>query len=318
MISDAALDSAIQKLFSEITFTDQPEGLYDPLRYMISIGGKRIRPRLCLLTYSLFQDKLSEEILAPAAALEVFHTFTLIHDDMMDRSSLRRGQETVWKKWSPDTAILSGDVMCIDSYRRLAKAPAAVLPQVLELFSKTAAEVCEGQQYDMEFEHRTDVTMDEYMRMIGLKTGVLIACAAKMGALIAGAPADVCDALYQYGYSLGLAFQVADDYLDAYGDEKVFGKPIGGDILNEKKSWLTVRAAEIDAPALEMAMRTPVAAGKIDQVRAVYKATGVPAAARAEIARLSDQAIAELYSMVYDDARSRLIAFADALVGRQF
>jgi len=318
MIAEAALESAIQQLFTDIRFTDEPRGLYDPLRYMIAIGGKRIRPRLCLLTYGLFRDELTEEILGPATALEVFHTFTLIHDDMMDHSELRRGSETVWKRWSPDTAILSGDVMCIDSYRRLSAAPAAVLPEVLALFSKTAAEVCEGQQFDMEFESRTGVTMAEYMQMIGLKTGVLIACAAKMGALIAGAPAEVCDAIYDYGYLLGLAFQVADDYLDAYGDVKVFGKPIGGDILNGKKSWLTVRASEVDAPALEMALRTPVAAGKIDQVKAVYAATGVPEAARAEIARLSDEANARIEGILAPAAAARLREFADALIGRQF
>ena len=249
MISENVIEKALTELFANPGFARSPEGLYDPLRYMIEIGGKRIRPRLCLTAYGLFRDTLDESVLQCASALEVFHTFTLIHDDIMDKSPLRRRRETVWKKWNEDTAILSGDVMCIDSYRRIANAPASVLGDVLVLFNRTAAQVCEGQQLDMDFEKRKDVTMAEYLEMIGLKTGVLIACSAKMGALVAGAPEEACDRLYDYGYLLGLAFQVADDYLDAYGDEKVFGKPIGGDILNAKKCWLTTRAFEkADAP----------------------------------------------------------------------
>ena len=164
MMTEKQLDAALEQLFRDIRFQGKPAGLYDPLRYMIALGGKRLRPRLCLLTWSFFQDTPGEEILQPAAGLEVFHTFTLIHDDVMDRSALRRGSETVWKKWNPDTAILSGDVMCIDAYKRIAQAPRAVLPQVLELFSRTAAEVCDGQQMDMDFEQRSQVGMDEYMR----------------------------------------------------------------------------------------------------------------------------------------------------------
>ena len=323
MISEELLEKTVRDLFDGIRFTQEPADLYDPLRYMIAIGGKRLRPRLCLLTYSLYRDSFTPEVLDPAAALEVFHTFTLIHDDIMDRSPLRRGHETVWKKWSPDTAILSGDVMCIDSYKRIAKAPAAVLPQVMELFSRTAAEVCDGQQYDMDFEHLDAVSMEQYMQMIGLKTGVLIACAAKMGALIAGAPAEVCDALYKYGYDLGLAFQVADDYLDAYGEEKVFGKPIGGDILNGKKSWLTVRAMEKCAPGLSDALIAPAVSpqerhAKIAAVKALYDAAGVPADARGEIARLSTAALAHVQGQLPPEAIARLRAFADRLVGRTF
>ena len=318
MIAQETIDEAVRRLFSTIEFTHDPQGLYDPLRYMVAIGGKRIRPKLCLTVYSLFNDTFGPEILGPAAGLEVFHTFTLIHDDMMDRSALRRGHATVWKKWSADTAILSGDVMCIDSYKRIAKAPAAVLPQAMALFSKTAAEVCDGQQYDMEFETAERVSMEQYMQMIGLKTGVLIACAAKMGALVAGAPAKVCDALYDYGYDLGLAFQVADDYLDAYGDEKVFGKPIGGDILNNKKSWLTVRAEEVDAPALETAMHFPAGEDKIARVKAVYDAAGVPRAAREEIVSLSAAAISHVEGILAPNAVVCLREFADSLVGRTF
>ncbi len=322
MISQDNISAALKRLFEEIEFTQEPQGLYDPLRYMIGIGGKRLRPALCLTAYGLFREEFTPQVLEPAAGLEVFHTFTLIHDDMMDKSPLRRGAQTVWIRWNPDTAILSGDVMCIDSYRRIAAAPAEVLPRVLELFSKTAAEVCEGQQYDMEFETAGRVPMKDYMKMIGLKTAVLIACSAKMGALIAGAEPAACNALYDYGYKLGLAFQVADDYLDAYGDEKVFGKPIGGDILNGKKSWLTVRAMEktADTQALEAAFALPGGteaekAAKIAAVKAIYDAEGIPGEAQAEIRRLSDEAM-EAVAGLGAEQRQRLDDFAQKLIGR--
>ena len=325
MIRLETIDEAIQALFDDIRFTEEPSGLYDPLRYMIAIGGKRLRPRLCLTTYSLYKDEFCPEILEPAAGLEVFHSFTLIHDDIMDRSPLRRGVDTVWKKWNPDTAILSGDVMCIDSYARISKAPASVLGDVLALFSRTAAQVCEGQQYDMEFESRDVVPMDEYMDMIGLKTGVLIACAAKMGALIGGASKEECESLYDYGYYLGLAFQVADDYLDAYGDEKVFGKPIGGDIVNSKKSWLTVRAfekAEGSALAdLEKAMAMPVGtdaekAAKIGAVKGLYQELGVGMDAQYEILRLNSKALESASKVCDKDRFDVLRYFAEKLIGR--
>ena len=322
MIKDSVLDKAVQDLFQNIEFQAQPSGLYDPLRYMVAIGGKRIRPRLCLTTYGIYANDFTQEILQPAAGLEVFHTFTLIHDDIMDRSPLRRGHETVWIKWSEDTAILSGDVMCIDAYKRVALAPAKVLPQALALFSKTAAEVCDGQQLDMDFEQRGIVPMDEYMTMIGLKTGVLIACAAQMGALIAGADDHSQKCLYDYGYQLGLAFQVADDYLDAYGDEKVFGKPIGGDILNEKKSWLTVKANELGAKGLEEALAAPAETltekkEKIARVKAIYDSVGIAQAAREAIGQLSDSAITKAADASMDaEGFEALKRFADSLVSR--
>ena len=322
MIPDKVLDQAIKDLFDHIQFQKSPEGLYDPLRYMIAIGGKRIRPRLCLATYGIFADELTPQILEPAAGLEVFHTFTLIHDDIMDRSPLRRGHETVWKKWNEDTAILSGDVMFIDSHKRIAKAPEAVLSRALDLFTKTAAEVCDGQQMDMDFEKRECVSMNEYMQMIGLKTGVLLACSAQMGALIGGADEWSQDCLYEYGYYLGLAFQVADDYLDAYGDEKVFGKPIGGDILNGKKSWLTVKAMELGAEGLEEALATPAQtpeekAAKIARVKAIYDSVGIPEAARKAIGDLSTRAIFKgTDARMGGDGMQVLQDFAHSLIGR--
>lgn len=319
MISEGRIDEAVKRLFARIEFQAEPAGLYDPLRYMIEIGGKRLRPRLCLTTYGIYADELTPEILEPAAGLEVFHTFTLIHDDIMDRSPLRRGSDTVWKKWSEDTAILSGDVMCIDAYKRIAKAPKAVLSDALDLFSKTAAEVCDGQQMDMDFEKRSDVTMPEYMQMIGLKTGVLLACSAQMGALIAGADSASQNAIYEYGYNLGLAFQVADDYLDAYGDEKVFGKPIGGDILNCKKSWLTVKAVEKGAVGLTEALNdtTLPPAEKIARVKAIYDSVDIVSEAKQAISVLSSRAVlkaadAKMSGQGYETLKE----FARSLVGR--
>ena len=324
MTSLADIRSKAAELFDSIEFNAEPSGLYDPLRYMIAIGGKRLRPALCLLTYSIYKESFDESILEPAAALEVFHTFTLIHDDIMDRSPLRRGQATVWKKWDEDTAILSGDVMQIDAYRRIAKAPADKLADALSLFTETAAQVCEGQQYDMDFERQTEVPMEDYAKMIGLKTGVLIACAAKMGALIAGAPQKDCEALYRYGYELGMAFQVADDYLDAFGDEKVFGKPIGGDIIQRKKSWLTLRALEktADKQALLGALDLPSdtaeqKAAKIAAVKAIYRELGVDSDAKAEIVRYNKLALEAVRSLeLSPEALALLTAFADRLVGR--
>ena len=231
MIQETHIDTALKELFDNLTFTPEPAGLYDPLRYMIQIGGKRIRPRLCLTAYALYKDSFCEEILTPAAAIEVFHSFTLIHDDIMDKADVRRGVPTVYRKWDENTAILSGDVMSIESYKMIAKAPAAVLPEVLKLFSNTAAEVCEGQQYDMDFENMAQVPMDEYLKMIGLKTAVLIACSAKMGALIGGADDRTCDLLYRFGYDLGLAFQIRDDMLDVIGNAEELGKAVGVDAV---------------------------------------------------------------------------------------
>lgn len=319
MISETVIEAALKELFGRELFPAEPCDLYEPLRYMINIGGKRLRPRLCLTVYSLFRDSFSPEILEPAAGLEIFHTFTLIHDDVMDKSPLRRGCDTVWCKWDTDTAILSGDVMCIESYKHMAKAPAAALGRILELFSDTAARVCEGQRYDMDFEKVENVSMDDYMKMIGLKTAVLIACAAETGALAAGAPDEVCEAMYRYGYDLGLAFQVADDYLDAFGDGKVFGKPIGGDILNKKKVWMTVRAAdaELTAALSEDAFTDEEKAAKISRVRGMYERLGLDRAAKEEILRLHSSAMSHAAILGRDSEEYAVLAdFAERLVGR--
>lgn len=326
MIPEKHIDEAISKLFTDLTFTTEPAGLYDPLRYMMEIGGKRIRPRLCLTAYALYKDGFNEEILSPAAALEVFHSFTLIHDDIMDKAPVRRGVPTVYRKWNENTAILSGDVMLIESYKMIAKAPSTVLPQVLELFSKTAAEVCEGQQYDMEFEEQESVSMDNYLKMIGLKTAVLIACSAKTGAIIAGASQQDCERLYRFGYDLGIAFQIADDWLDTYGDQAVFGKAIGGDITNNKKTWLMTRAFEKAGDRREdllSAMSMPVTdkehrQAKIEAVKGIYDALGICEDAKREISRLHSQALGYVSQLeLAPEAEALLHSYATALLGRQ-
>ena len=325
MIQESHIEATLKEIFSNLKFTQEPSGLYDPLRYMIEIGGKRIRPRLCLTAYALFKDSFSEEITTPAAAIEVFHSFTLIHDDIMDKAEVRRGVPTVYKKWNENTAILSGDVMSIESYKMIAKAPAKALPAVLELFSTTAAQVCEGQQYDMDFENMDVVPMDDYLKMIGLKTAVLIACAAKMGALIADAPAEAAELLYRFGYDLGLAFQIADDWLDTYGDPAVFGKAIGGDIVNNKKSWLMTKAFEKAGDmheSLAKAMDMPIGteeekAAKISTVKDIYNKLGVGDDAKEEIQRLHTQAMAHIDALdLPADKAATLRNYATTLLGR--
>ena len=325
MIQENHIDAALKELFENLKFTDEPKGLYDPLRYMMEIGGKRIRPRLCLTAYSLFKDNLDQSVLGPAAALEVFHSFTLIHDDIMDKADVRRGVPTVYRKWDENTAILSGDVMSIESYKLIAKAPAEVLPEALNLFSKTAAEVCEGQQYDMDFEDTECVPMSDYMKMIGLKTAVLIACSAKMGAVIAGASPQDSEHLYNFGYNLGLAFQIADDWLDTYGDPAVFGKAIGGDIVNNKKSWLMTRAFEkagSSREALLEAMAMPVEtpeerSAKIDTVKEIYDRLEVGEEAKQEIVRLHGLAMEYVAQLKLPSEKAALLEeYAKKLIGR--
>ena len=243
----------------------------------------------------------------------------------MDKADVRRGVPTVYRKWNENTAILSGDVMSIESYKLIAEAPAEVLPEALQLFSKTAAEVCEGQQYDMDFENMECVPMEDYMKMIGLKTAVLIACSAKMGAVIAGAPAEDCERLYRYGYDLGLAFQIADDWLDTYGDPEVFGKAIGGDIVNNKKSWLMTRAFEKAADMkdeLMAAMAMPVHTAehrwaKVDAVKGIYDKLGIGEEAKQEIIRLHSQAMGYIAQLDLAPEKAALLEnYAKKLIGR--
>ena len=245
MLQLEKLNEIIDNEAAALTWPAEPATLYAPLQYMMDMGGKRLRPRLCLVSYNLFSDDIRKSILSPALALEVLHNFTLIHDDIMDKADIRRGRPTVYKKWNDNVAILSGDTMCIWAFRLLGEAPEDRLSQALDLFTKTTVQVCEGQQYDLDFEDRADVSLDEYLRMIGLKTSVLLACSASLGAVLAGADQTICNGLYDFGYKLGIAFQIQDDLLDSFGDEKTFGKKIGGDILNNKKTWLLIKSREL-------------------------------------------------------------------------
>lgn len=219
----------------------QPVGLYEPIRYVLSIGGKRIRPTLMILAYNLYKDKL-QEVMPAAIALETYHNYTLLHDDLMDNADMRRGKATVHKKWNANTAILSGDSMLVLAYQLMVQSDAHMLPAVLNTFTKTALEIGEGQQFDMDFETRDDVAEEEYIEMIRLKTSVLLACALKIGAILGGAPQSDIDNLYKFGEQIGLAFQLQDDYLDVYGDPSVFGKKIGGDITSNKKTFMLIQA----------------------------------------------------------------------------
>ena len=231
----------VNEALDALPYDRQPASLYDPIRYVLSLGGKRIRPVLMLLSYNLFREQ-PESIMMQALALETYHNYTLLHDDLMDQADLRRGHQTVHRRWDANTAILSGDSMLVLAYQRMAQCDDRHLPAVMQLFTETALEIGEGQQYDMDFETRNDVTEDEYIEMIRLKTSVLLACALKMGAILADAPDADARLLYAFGEKVGLAFQLQDDLLDVYGDPKVFGKAIGGDITSNKKTYMLINA----------------------------------------------------------------------------
>jgi geranylgeranyl diphosphate synthase type II len=237
----ALFEKIIADAIREVFAQEQFPTLYDPARYILSLGGKRLRPLLTLMGADLFGSAV-DKVINAALAIEIFHNFSLLHDDLMDRADMRRGQPTVHKKWNANSAILSGDAMVIEAYRYIAKVPPASLPVIMDLFSTTAMQICQGQQLDMDFEKRMDVSEAEYIEMIRLKTAVLIGCALKMGALIGGAEPRDADCLYEYGINIGLAFQLKDDLLDVYGDPRTFGKMIGGDILCNKKTYLLIKA----------------------------------------------------------------------------
>jgi geranylgeranyl diphosphate synthase type II len=244
MHSFQALAEQFEKYFNKRQFPDQPSTLYDAAQYILQIGGKRVRPVAVLMGNELFGE-IKEESFSAATAIELFHNFSLIHDDIMDKAPLRRGLETVHTKFGEPTALLSGDVMLVVAYDQLAKVPSAQLSQVLMLFNKTAKEVCEGQQLDMDFEKREVVMLDEYIHMISLKTSVLLAASFQMGAILGGTNENNQHHLYEFGKNIGIAFQIQDDYLDAFGDPEKFGKQVGGDILANKKTFLLIHALEV-------------------------------------------------------------------------
>ena len=307
-MKSADILTLVNNYLDNIPYTRKPETLYEPIRYVLSLGGKRIRPVLMLMSYNLYKDD-ADTILPTACGLETYHNYTLLHDDLMDNADMRRGHATVHKKWDANTAILSGDSMLVLSYQRIAQCAPQYLPQILDLFTTTALEIGEGQQYDMEFETRDDVCESEYIEMIRLKTSVLLACARKMGAIQAGASAADQDALYRYGESLGLAFQLQDDYLDVYGDPSVFGKNIGGDITSNKKTFMLInallRAEGQDKAELEawIARKDFDRQEKVDAVTHLYTKLGIDRLARERIEYYTREALSCLDAVDTPDER---------------
>ena len=317
------LTETIENYLSNISYPTQPEGLYEPISYVLSLGGKRLRPTLLLLSYSLFKDDI-DTALPLAIGLETYHNHTLLHDDLMDNADVRRGKPTVHKKWDANTAVLSGDAMLIIAFRHFIEARCEGKEQILELFANTALEICEGQQYDVNFERRTDVTESEYMEMIRLKTSVLLACAAKAGALAAGASPEDADTLYRFAEKMGLAFQVQDDWLDVYGDPKVFGKKIGGDILCGKKTYLLINALNRADAAdkqrlLALLADSEMPAGeKIAAVTHIYDALGISQLTLQTIDNLYKEALAALDALSLPAERvAPLRQYAGSLLGRK-
>ena len=312
----------IEQALAAVPYPQKPEGLYEPIEYVLSMGGKRLRPTLLLMTYGLYKGDINHATPA-AVGIETYHNHTLLHDDLMDHADMRRGKPTVHKKWNDNTAVLSGDTMLIMAFRHIMQCQCQHQAEALDLFARTAQEICEGQQYDVNFETRTDVTEDEYIEMIRLKTSVLLACATKMGALLAGAPETDAEVLYRFAERVGLAFQLQDDYLDVYGDPAVFGKKIGGDILCGKKTYLLINAYQRADEATKAQLLTLIgnnsmeAEAKIKAVTDIYNALDIPALTRAAINRFYDEAHNELRKLSLPESQwSVLWDYATSLLGR--
>ena len=323
MFTTNELTEKINRHITGLAFTRQPEELYAPVSYVLSLGGKRIRPLLMLMAYNLYREDV-ESIYPQATGIEVYHNYTLLHDDLMDKADRRRGKPTVHKVWDENTAVLSGDAMLVLAYQFMAQCPTEHLKEVMDLFSLTALEICEGQQLDMNFETRKDVTEAEYIEMIRLKTSVLLACSLKMGAILARASAEDANRLYDFGIYLGLAFQLKDDLLDVYGNPAVFGKNIGGDILCNKKTYLLIKAFEEANPRQLQALNTWVDAEtyipqeKIAAVTALYNEIGVKAQCEALMADYTNRARLALHEVnVPDERRQALEVLMEKLMYRE-
>lgn len=313
----------INRYLDSLPYDRKPASLYAPIKYVLSMGGKRIRPTLMLLAYNLFKDD-PEKILSSACALETYHNYTLLHDDLMDNADVRRGQPTVHKKWNANLAVLSGDSMLVLAYQRMIECDSH-LAEVLRLFTETALEIGEGQQMDMEFETRNDVCEEEYIEMIRLKTSVLLACAMKIGALLADAPADDADNLYRFGEKIGLAFQLQDDYLDVYGDPAVFGKAIGGDIVSNKKTYMLInafnRADNAQRAELERWIRATDfdRQEKVKAVTGLYDEMGIDRLAQQKIAGYFNESKTYLDRVgVSDERKSELMCYAQRMMKRRY
>jgi len=319
-ISD--LQKIIEKELDKQEFVIEPKGLYQPIEYIMDMGGKRIRPTLCLAGCYLFTNDISLAV-RPSLSLEIFHNFTLLHDDIMDNADVRRNQATVHKKWDDNTAILSGDAMLIKAYQYATGIDVKYLKEVLDLFSQTAIEVCEGQQYDMEFEQRDNVSVDDYLNMIRLKTAVLLAASLKTGAIIGGSSKKDADLLYEFGENIGLAFQLQDDFLDVYGNIETFGKDIGGDIVANKKTFLLINALQLASGTLQKDLKTWINADefnaddKIKGVRNIYNSLGVDALAKDKMNFYFDKAMAALDQVNgRESMKNELRQFAIKLIER--
>lgn len=321
MTADEIL-SSINDYLANTPYDRKPESLYEPIKYVLSMGGKRIRPTLMMLAYNLYRDD-PESILPIACALETYHNYTLLHDDLMDNADMRRGHATVHRKWDANTAILSGDTMLVLAYQRLAQCSDEKLRPLLDLFTETALEIGEGQQYDMDFETRNNVTEQEYIEMIRLKTSVLLACALKIGAILADAPQSDADALYSFGERVGLAFQLQDDWLDVYGDPEVFGKNTGGDIVSNKKTYMLIQAFNHADDATREELLGWVNAKdfnrqeKISAVTAIYNKLGIDNMALERINFYFDEALTFLDKVsVPQDRKSELKSYTSKLMKR--
>ena len=320
--SFAALLDKVNAHIEALDYAREPMNLYEPVKYILSLGGKRIRPAMMLMAYNMYRDDV-ERILDPALALEIYHNFTLLHDDLMDNADVRRGKATVHKRWDANTAILSGDVMLSLADVYMSRVDDAFFREVMSTFHKTSIEIAEGQQYDMDFETRSDVTEDEYIEMIRLKTSVLLACALKIGAILGGASKEDAEHLYRLGESIGLAFQLRDDYLDVYGDPKVFGKKVGGDILCNKKTYLYINALRLADQEQRAALdywataTDIVPEEKVAAVTAIYTALGLPEMSRNIEEQYYRRAQASLEALsVAEDKKQVLREFMAALMER--
>jgi len=323
MYTSEELLKKVNEALDNLVYDRQPASLYDPIRYVLSIGGKRVRPVLTLLSYNLYKDD-PLSIMSQAIGLETYHNFTLLHDDLMDNADMRRGHETVHKKWDANRAILSGDTMLLQAFERVEECDPTKLPDVFKVFIQTTLEIGEGQQLDVEFETRNDVTEDEYIEMIRLKTSVLLACACKVGAIMAGASADDTDNLYKFGEKLGLAFQLQDDLLDVYGDPAVFGKNIGGDITSNKKTYMLINAFNCATPAQREELTKWVNAKEFDRNEKVAAVTNLYN--EIGIRKLCEQKMEQYYqeSLVYlakvnvsEERKAELKAYAADMMKRQ-
>jgi geranylgeranyl diphosphate synthase type II len=308
----------IENTLARQDFDSEPNELYAPISYILSLGGKRLRPAMAIATCDLYGGDISNAVM-PALGIEIFHNFSLIHDDILDKAPLRRGKKTVHEKWDQDIALLSGDAMLVKSYQYIASVEAAILPQVMKTFSTTAIEVCEGQQYDLNFEKLATVAEEDYIEMIRLKTSVLLGCALKIGALVAGAPAKEADKLYHFGVNIGIAFQIQDDILDAFGNPEKFGKTPGGDIINDKKTILMIHAQKNATPQQLQQLKAdyPKDDEKVKAIRTLFTAIGSKNHAMAKMEAYYHEALKHLdESAGKADIKSELANFAQWLIKR--